>query len=334
MTPTDTDPHAWLETDAIRRISDFAFGAIMLVVAALALWVARDYVIGTLTRLGPGAFPAVVAGLLCLVGVVLLLRAALRRSPPVRRSRPLYIAIAAASVLGFVFAERTWGPQIFPRFGPAEFMAVMTLDLAVAIALAHSSRTRAAGMALLGLLLSTVGTDVNSGVARFTMGLDELMDGISVDAVLFGLFVLGDAFVCLASPSLFLRTYTRLVTAWRAPPIRVPAVFVMRLVAALAVAGVCYYVYSLSHSVGDVVLTLVFGALGVAAKIFGWNRFLPCMGMALGALLEENIRRALLLTRGDPLLVLQRPICAALTGVAAAILTAAAMHSVRRVRTP
>src|SRR5262245_48655309 len=128
MPPPNTDPHAWLETDAIRRASDFTFGALMLVVGGFALWGARDYAIGTLTRVGPGMFPTVVAGLLCCVGVALLLRAGLRRSPPVRRSRPLYIAIAVAVVVSFVFAERTWG-QLYLRFGPAEFMAMLALDL-------------------------------------------------------------------------------------------------------------------------------------------------------------------------------------------------------------
>lgn len=48
----------------------------------------------------------------------------------------------------------------------------------------------------------------------------------------------------------------------------------MRLAAALALAGACCYAYALSHSYVDVASLLVFGILGVAAKIFGWNRFL------------------------------------------------------------
>ncbi len=327
-----SDPQAWLETDAIRRVSDIALGVIMLVVGVSALWYASDYPAGSLRRLGPGAFPAVAAGLLCVVAVVLLVRAALRRSPPVvRRSRPLYAAIGTAAVVLFVFAAWKWGDTLFLRFGPAEFMALFALELAVAIALAHSSRTRAAGMMLLGLLLSTVGTDVNSGVTRFTMGVEALSDGIGAGVVLVGLFVVGDALVCLVSPALFLRTYTRLVTAWRASRIPLPAALVMRLAAALALAYACYYeAYALSLSYVDVASILVFGILGVAAKIFGWNRFLLCMGFALGVLLEENIRRAMLLAGGDPSALLRRPVSATLLVAAMAILASAVVFSVRR----
>jgi TctA family transporter len=236
-----------------------------------------------------------------------------------------------ATVVVLAFAARTWRDTLFPRFGPAEFTALLALELAVATALAHSSRTRAAGMALLGLLLSTIGTDVNSGVARFTMGVEALSDGIGVSIVLLGLFVVGDALVCLVSPTLFLRTYTRLITAWRAPRIPVPATLVMRLAAALALAYACYYeAYALSLSYVDVSSILVFGIVGVAAKIFGWNRFLLYMGFALGAMLEENVRRAMLLAGGDPSALLRRPVSATLLVAAMAILATVVVFSIRR----
>jgi TctA family transporter len=332
MTPPDTDPHAWLETDKTRRTSDLALGAIMLVIGACALWAARNYYSGTLERFEPWLFPTVVAGLLCLVGAGLLLRAAIHRSPPFRQSRPLYIAIVAVVVVIFVVVTWTWGATLFLRFGPPEFMAFIALELAIAITLAHTSRSRAAGMVLFGLLLSTVGIDSISGVLRFTMGTEGLLHGIDAEIVLVGLFVVGDALVCLASAPLFLRTYTRLITTWRAPRIPVPAVLVMRLVAALALAGACYYAYALRHSYVDVAWVLVFGIMGVAAKIFGWNRFLLSTGAALGDMLEQNIRQTLLITQGDPSMFLLQPISAALTIAAAAILTAAAVHSVVRAR--
>ena len=43
-------------------------------------------------------------------------------------------------------------------------------------------------MIVLGLLLGIVGTDVNSGVARFAFGVPELTDGIGVVSVAMGLF--------------------------------------------------------------------------------------------------------------------------------------------------
>ena len=324
------EPETWLETDAIRRASDIALGAILLIVGALALWFAPDRSAGG--EMGPGAgfFPAVVAGLLCIVAVVLLARVAFRRSPPpVRPSRPLYVAIVAAAIVALYFALQTWGEPLFLRFGPPEFMALLVLELAIALALAHSSRIRAAGMAFLGLLLATVGVDPVTGVLRFTMGVEGLLHGIGADIVLFGVFVVGDAFVCLASPKLFLRSYTRLVTAWQAPRLPLPAALVMRLAAVLAIAAACYYAYSLMESYVEIAWVLVFGVLGVAAKILGWNRFLLYMGAAFGDRLEQALRQTLSLAQGDPALLLQ-PINGTLLVAAIVILASAVLLSLRR----
>jgi TctA family transporter len=324
------EPETWLETDAIRRASDIALGAILLIVGALALWFAPDRSAGG--EMGPGAgfFPAVVAGLLCIVAVMLLARVAFRRSPPpVRPSRPLYVAIVAAAIVALYFALQTWGEPLFLRFGPPEFMALLVLELAIALALAHSSRSRAAGMAFLGLLLATVGVDPVTGVLRFTMGVEGLLHGIGADIVLFGVFVVGDAFVCLASPKLFLRSYTRLVTAWQAPRLPLPAALAMRLAAVLAIAAACYYAYSLMESYVEIAWVLVFGVLGVAAKILGWNRFLLYMGAAFGDRLEQALRQTLSLAQGDPALLLQ-PINGTLLVAAIVILASAVLLSLRR----
>jgi len=324
------EPETWLETDAIRRASDIALGAILLIVGALALWFAPDRSAGG--EMGPGAgfFPAVVAGLLCIVAVVLLARVAFRRSPPpVRPSRPLYVAIVAAAIVALYFALQTWGEPLFLRFGPPEFMALLVLELAIALALAHSSRSRAAGMAFLGLLLATVGVDPVTGVLRFTMGVEGLLHGIGADIVLFGVFVVGDAFVCLGSPKLFLRSYTRLVTAWQAPRLPLPAALAMRLAAVLAIAAACYYAYSLMESYVEIAWVLVFGVLGVAAKILGWNRFLLYMGAAFGDRLEQALRQTLSLAQGDPALLLQ-PINGTLLVAAIVILASAVLLSLRR----
>ena len=48
--------------------------------------------------------------------------------------------------------------------------------------------------------------------------------------------------------------------------------------------------------------------LGIACQIFDWNRLVLLMALALGPLLEENIRRALLLARGDLMVAFNRPI--------------------------
>ena len=74
------------------------------------------------------------------------------------------------------------------KFGPAEYFSLMVLGLIGAVVLAHGSLIKAIAMIVLGLLLGIVGTDVNSGVARFDFGIPELSDGIGVVVVAMGLF--------------------------------------------------------------------------------------------------------------------------------------------------
>ncbi|MCA2997619.1 MAG: tripartite tricarboxylate transporter permease [Rhodocyclaceae bacterium] len=78
--------------------------------------------------------------------------------------------------------------QIAFKFGPAEYFSLMTLGLIAAVVLAHGSVIKAIGMILLGLLLGLVGTDVNSGMARFNFSIPELSDGIGFVAVAMGVF--------------------------------------------------------------------------------------------------------------------------------------------------
>jgi len=78
--------------------------------------------------------------------------------------------------------------QIAFKFGPAEYFSLMVLGLIAAVVLAHGSVIKAIGMILLGLLLGLVGTDVNSGMARFSFGIPELTDGIGFVAIAMGVF--------------------------------------------------------------------------------------------------------------------------------------------------
>ncbi len=74
------------------------------------------------------------------------------------------------------------------KFGPAEYFSLMVLGLIAAVVLAHGSIWKALGMVILGLLLGMIGTDVNSGVARFSFDVPELSDGVEFVAVAMGMF--------------------------------------------------------------------------------------------------------------------------------------------------
>jgi TctA family transporter len=74
----------------------------------------------------------------------------------------------------------------------------MVLGLVASIVLASGSLLHALGMIVLGLLLGLVGTDVNSGTARYSFGVPELADGISFVTVAMGVFGLGEIIANLA----------------------------------------------------------------------------------------------------------------------------------------
>ncbi|MEY4978590.1 MAG: hypothetical protein RLZZ352_860 [Pseudomonadota bacterium] len=74
------------------------------------------------------------------------------------------------------------------RFHPADYVALMVLGIMGAVVLASGSLLKALGMVVLGLLLGTVGTDVHSGVQRFTWGIPELDDGIGFVVIAMGVF--------------------------------------------------------------------------------------------------------------------------------------------------
>ncbi len=78
------------------------------------------------------------------------------------------------------------------KFGPAEYFSLMILGLIGAVVLASGSLLKAIAMIVLGLLLGLVGTDVNSGVARFSFDIPELTDGIGFVVVAMGVFGYGE----------------------------------------------------------------------------------------------------------------------------------------------
>jgi TctA family transporter len=78
--------------------------------------------------------------------------------------------------------------QVAFKFGPAEYFSLMVLGLIGAVVLASGSLIKAIGMIVLGLLLGLIGTDVNSGTARYSFDIPELTDGIGFVAIAMGVF--------------------------------------------------------------------------------------------------------------------------------------------------
>jgi len=91
-------------------------------------------------------------------------------------------------------------------------------------------------------------------------------------------------------------------------------------------------VYTISNTSFDVMQTAAFGLIGV---LFVKLEFEPApllLGFVLGPMMEENLRRALLLSRGDPTVFVTRPISLAMLSLAAGLVVLIALPKIRSTR--
>ncbi len=383
----------------------------------------------------------------------------------------------AVAALGSVFAGTVatlllamFAPpmaEVALLFGPAEYFALMVLGLIAAVVLAQGSLVKALSMIFLGLLLGSVGTDVNTGAQRLTFGIPELADGIGFVPLAMGLFAVAEIIKNLERPENRAVLTEKITSLWpthddfrRAWPavlrgtglgsvlgilpgggallasfaaytvekriakdpsrfgkgavegvaapesannagaqtsfiplltLGIPSNAVMALMAgAMTIHGIqpgpqvmtsrpdmfwgmissmfignvmlviinlpliriwvallkvpyrilypailvfcCIGVYSLNNSMFEVLLLVGFGFLGYALLKFGCEPAPLLLAFILGPLMEENLRRAMLLSRGDPTVFVTRPISASLLAVALLLLIVVLLPMVRRSR--
>ena len=90
--------------------------------------------------------------------------------------------------------------EIALEFGAPEYFSLMLMGLVAAAVLAHGDMVKSLAMVVLGLLLGIVGSDVDSGVKRFTFGFYELADGIGFVIIAVGVFAVGEIISNLGDP--------------------------------------------------------------------------------------------------------------------------------------
>ncbi len=353
------------------------------------------------------------------------------------------------------------------KFTSVEYFSLMVLGLLSAVVLARGSLIKAIAMIFLGLLLGLAGTDVETGIARYTFGISELFDGIGLLPVAMGLFGINEVMLNLERPeerhfltskikNLWL-SWQDFRDSWRAVlrgtglgsilgilpgggavlasfasytvekkvardpsrfgkgaiegvagpesannaaaqtsfiPLltlglpcnvvmavmmgammiqgiapgsavidRRPDLFwgmvasmwignLMLLVINLPLIGIwvrllklpyrllspCILVfcligiYTINNSRTDVLLTAFFAIFGYFLYKFGCEPAPLILGFVLGPLMEENLRRSMLLSRGDPLIFVYRPISLVLLLLAAAVLVVVVLPQVRKTR--
>lgn len=96
------------------------------------------------------------------------------------------VGVILISIAGPLFV------QVAFKFGPAEYFSLMLLGLLAASTLSSGSPIKGIAMVVIGLILGIIGTDVNTGISRFTFNLLELQEGLALVAVAMGLFGISD----------------------------------------------------------------------------------------------------------------------------------------------
>jgi putative tricarboxylic transport membrane protein len=97
------------------------------------------------------------------------------------------------------------------KFGPAEYFCLMVLAMTSVASFTGSSPARGLLSMVIGLMLATVGTDLQSGQSRFTLGIAEFSDGIGFVAVVVGMFAVAEV----------LRSFESLSRGDAPPPMRI-----------------------------------------------------------------------------------------------------------------
>jgi len=112
-------------------------------------------------------------------------------------------ALATAAIGSFVAGNlATVGLMLFAPvmvgiallFGPAEYFALMVLALTTVAGLVGRSLPKAMVSLFFGLAVGLIGIDLQTGQARYTLGVPELLDGIEVVNIAVGLFAVGEVF--------------------------------------------------------------------------------------------------------------------------------------------
>ena len=101
---------------------------------------------------------------------------------------------ASVGILMMVFLSPVLEAVAF-KFGPSEISAIMLLGLLAGATMSRGSPLKGVAMTVMGLFVGTIGTDVISGTARYTFGINELSDGVDLAALSLGLFGIADFLV-------------------------------------------------------------------------------------------------------------------------------------------
>src|SRR2546430_132737 len=246
-------------------------------------------------------------------------------------------------------------------FGPAEYFSLMVLGLIFATVLAKGSVLKAIAMIVFGLLLSMVGSDIETGASRMAFNVPELADGLGFATVAMGVFGFAEIIRNLDAGAemdrhLVQQKITGLMPTKKdlidSTPAIIRGTILGSILGILPVVGIwvrllrvpyrlmfpsivifcAIGIYSINNAPVDVILAGAFGLLGYWLIKHDFEPAPLLLGMVLGPLMEENLRRALLISRGDVTVFVTRPLSGVLLAVAAFLLVLAVLPSLRKKR--
>ena len=137
-----------------RNAKDFWTGVVYIAIGAAAIFIGRDYGMGTAMKMGPAYFPVILSGLLILIGAISVIRSFLKPGTPVGTVAWKGLALVIASTVLFGFVVRGAG-------------MIIALPLMVILSAYASTRFRwkyalalAAGVTVFCILVFQVGLGV------------------------------------------------------------------------------------------------------------------------------------------------------------------------------
>jgi putative tricarboxylic transport membrane protein len=110
--------------------------------------------------------------------------------------------------------------------------------------------------------------------------------------------------------------------------LRIPYAYLYPLIIMFCVVGV----YEVSHSIVDVWIMLIMGVIGYALRKFSFDPAPLVLGLVIAPLFEQSLRQSLIMSNGDYLIFLSRPISLGLMVVCAILLGLSALAFVLKRR--
>src|SRR5699024_7145952 len=97
------------------------------------------------------------------------------------------------AIIGFVFLAKPLS-RFALQFGPAEYFFLLLFTLSAVVSLSKGNLIKGFISMLLGLMMTTVGVDSQSGVYRYTFDIPHLSDGVDFLIIIIGIYAVGEVF--------------------------------------------------------------------------------------------------------------------------------------------